>query len=155
MNRFDKQREISLKCDAKNSTYICISLSLYIYIYHTLDNRYGFAILIGNSKNHVATLTCLEWHTENMLTFHHRLVTDNLGDYLYLKNGSLKFEVDPHQFNMRLHHFSQYVFNLKKKRKEKSSQDCDWLGKWLIDVGIYGSKVAEGFSTFQRRSCPH
>ena len=32
--------------------------------------------------------------------------TGDVGDYLYLKNGSLKFEVDPHQFNMRLHHFS-------------------------------------------------
>ena len=70
-----------------------------------------------------------------------------MGDYLYLKNGSLKFEVHPHQFNMRLHHFSQYVFN----RKKKSSQD--WLAKWLIDVGIYGSKVVEGFLTFQHRSC--
>ena len=24
-------------------------------------------------------------------------------------------------------------------------QDCVWLVKWLIDVGIYESKVAEGF----------
>ena len=66
VNHFDKQREISLKCDAKN---IYVSLSIYMYIYHTLDNRYGFAISIGNTKNHVATLTCLEWHTENMFTF--------------------------------------------------------------------------------------
>ena len=57
VNHFDKQREISLKCDAK--TY----MSLSIYIYVTLDNRYGFAISIGNTKIHVATLTCLEWHT--------------------------------------------------------------------------------------------
>ena len=43
----------SLKCDAKNSTYI--------YIYnHPLDNRYGF-LSIRNTKNHVATLTRLEW----------------------------------------------------------------------------------------------
>ena len=39
--------------------HICLSL----YIYVTLDNRYGFAISIGNTKIHVATLTCLEWHT--------------------------------------------------------------------------------------------
>ena len=31
------------------------------------------------------------------------------------------------------------------KKQEKSSQDCDWLAKWLFDVGIYGSKMAEGF----------
>ena len=40
---------------------------IYIYIYRSLDNRCGFVISIGNTKNHVATLTCLECHTENML----------------------------------------------------------------------------------------
>ena len=60
---FDIQRERSLKWHAKNSTYI------YVYRYHALDNRYGFTISIGNTKNHVATSTCLEWHTENMLIF--------------------------------------------------------------------------------------
>ena len=49
------QQERSLKCDAKNLTYIYI-----IYIYHPLDNWYGF-LSIGNTKNHVATLSCLEW----------------------------------------------------------------------------------------------
>ena len=44
---FDKQRETALKCDAKSSTY----LSLYIYISHPLDNRYGFSLSIGNTKN--------------------------------------------------------------------------------------------------------
>ena len=38
---------------------------------------------------------------------------DNVGNYLYLDDGSFKFEVDPHQFNLRLHHFSQ--FERKKK----------------------------------------
>ena len=66
---------------------------------------------------------------------------------MYLKNGSLKFEVHPHQFNLTLHHRSQFVFKVTKK----SSKVCDWLVKWLIDVN--GFKVAEGFSTFQRRSC--
>ena len=29
-----------------------------------------------------------------------------------------------------------------------------WLaGKMVDDIGIYGSKVAEGLSAFQRRSC--
>ena len=34
-----------------------------------------------------------------MLNFHRdcRILIDNVGDYLYLKNGSFKFEVDPHQ----------------------------------------------------------
>ena len=50
-----KFRERLLKYDAKNWTYI------YIYIYHPLDNQYGFSLSIGNTKNHVATLTCLEW----------------------------------------------------------------------------------------------
>ena len=41
---------------------------------------------------------------------------------------------------------------LKKKcfLKLKSWQVCDWLDNY---VGNYGSKVAEGFSAFQRRSC--
>ena len=74
VNHFDKQREISLKY-VMPKTYLSLSLSIYIYIcmyiyiYVTLHNRYGFAISIGNTKIHVATLTCLEWHTENMLIF--------------------------------------------------------------------------------------
>ena len=41
----------TLKCDARNSTYI--------YIYHPLDNRYRFSLSIGNTKyDHVATSTC-------------------------------------------------------------------------------------------------
>ena len=68
VNHFDKQREISLKY-VMPKTSLSLSLSIYIYIYVTLHNRYGFAISIGNTKIHVATLTCLEWHTENMLIF--------------------------------------------------------------------------------------
>ena len=42
-----------------------VNICLYIYIHnHPLNNRYGFSLSIGNTKNHVATLTCLEWHTE-------------------------------------------------------------------------------------------
>ena len=50
---------------------------------------------------------------------------DNVDDYLYLKeseNGNLKFEVDAHQLDLRLHHFSQFPLN-------------DWLAKWLIMSG--------------------
>ena len=116
----------SLKCDAKNSTYI------YTYIYHPLDNLYGF-LSIGNTKNHVATLTCLQWILKYVVCVC-ALLIDNVGNYLYLNNGRFKFEVDPHQFNLRLHHFSQ--FQRIKKKKLKSWQVCDWLAKWLIILGF-------------------
>ena len=49
VNHFDKHREISLKCDAKN-----ISLSLYIYVYRTLDNRFlKILVVIGH--------VCIYW----------------------------------------------------------------------------------------------
>ena len=31
--------------------------------FHPLNIRYRFSMSIGNTENHVATLTCLEWHT--------------------------------------------------------------------------------------------
>ena len=78
---------------------------------------------------------------------------DNVDDYLYLKeseNGNLKFEVDAHQLDLRLHHFSQFPLNVKKKKKLAGL----WLaGEVVNHVGIYGSKAAEGLSAFQRRSC--
>ena len=42
------QRKRSLKCDAKNSTYIykLISIHIYRYRYHTLDRRYGFSLSV-------------------------------------------------------------------------------------------------------------
>ena len=99
-----------MKCDAKNSTYI------YIYmIYHPLDNRYGF-LSIGNTENHVATLTCLE----RLLKYVNipiilapklmscALLIVTVGNYLYFNDGRFKFEVNPHQFNLRLHHSSQF-----------------------------------------------
>ena len=63
------------------------------------------------------------------------LLIDNVGNYLYLNNGSFIFEVDPHQFNLRLHHFSQFQRKGRKK-KFKSCQICDWLAKWLIGLGF-------------------
>ena len=60
--------------------------------------------------------------------------------YIYLNNGSFKSEVDPHQFNLR-----------ERKKIFKSWQVCDWLAKF--NRIVYGSKVAEGLSAFQRRSC--
>ena len=146
----------------------CQELDIYIpvyNIYHPLDNRYGF-LSIGYTKNHVATLTCLEWlqgvTTEigvnipiilapKLMSHACALLIDNVGNYLYLNNGRFKFEVDPHQFNLRLHHFSQ--FQRKKKKKIQKLAGL-WLSGEMVDhIGIYGSKVAEGLSAFQRQSC--
>ena len=96
-----KFRVRSLKCDAKNSTYMHI-------IYITLSvNRYGFSLPIGNTKNHVATLICLEWLLKyvnisiilapKLMSHACALLIGNVGNYLYLNNGTFKFEVDPHQ----------------------------------------------------------
>ena len=61
---------------------------------------------------------------------------------MYLNNGSFKSEVDPHQFNLR------------EKKKDFQKLAGLWLaGKMVNRIGIYGSKVAEGLSAFQRRSC--
>ena len=70
---------------------------------------------------------------------------------MYLNNGSFKFEVDPHQFNLRLHYFSQ--FQRKGRKKNQKLADLWLVGKMVNRIGIYGSKVAEGLSAFQRRSC--
>ena len=72
---------------------------------------------------------------------------------MYLKeseNGNFKFKVDAHQLDLRLHHFSQFPFNVKKNQKLAGL----WLaGEVVNHVGIYGSKAAEGLSAFQRRPC--
>ena len=44
--------------------------------------------------------------------------------------------------------FEKNVFKIVK-----SWQVCDWFGEVDNHVAIDGSKVAEGFSAFQRRSC--
>ena len=91
---------------------------------------------------HYLNVTWASWR----LKYHYldRLVMDNVADYLYLKKGSLIFEVDPHQFNLRLHHFSRFAFNVKKIKSVRGS---------VIGWRICGSKVAVGISTFQCRSC--
>ena len=67
------------------------------------------------------------------------------------ENGSLKFEVGPHQFKLRLQHFSQFPVNVKKVSPKLAGL---WMaGEVVNHVGIYGSKAAEGLSAFQRRSC--
>ena len=68
------------------------------------------------------------------------------------RNGSFKFEVGPHQFNLKMQHFSQFHFDVKKKKLKKLAGL--WLaGEVVNHVGLYGSKVAEGLSVFQHRSC--
>ena len=90
-------RERSLKCDAKNSTYIYIYICvcIYVYIYITLSI-----------------------------------------------------------INLRLHHFSQFLFNVKKMvfKIFKSWQIYDWLAKRCNPAGLYGSKASDGCSAFQGRS---
>ena len=55
---------------------------------------------------------------------------------LVLEEWELQFEVDPYQFNLRLHHFPQFLLNVKKKKIFKSGQVSDWLAKWLIMLGF-------------------
>ena len=146
---FDIQRERSLKCDAKNSTYI--------YTYHPLNNRYGFSLSIGNTKNHVTTLTCLEWLLKyvntsvilapKVISHACAFLIDNVGNYLYLSNGNFKFEVDPHQFNLRLYHFSQ--FHNKKIDFQKLAGL--WLAGEMVNRIVLYEWLAKGLSAIQRR----
>ena len=61
VNHFEKHREISLKCDAKNISlyiYVCVYIYTYIYIniyiYITLDNRFlKILVVIGH--------VCIYW----------------------------------------------------------------------------------------------
>ena len=60
------------------------------------------------------------------------------------------FDIDfLYQFNLRLHHFSQFIFNVKKIFSK--------VGRSVIvvemanHVGVHRSKAAEGCSVFQRR----
>ena len=121
--------------------HISLSLSLslyiyiYIYIYITLHNRYGFAISIGNTKIHVATLTCLEWHTEN---FHHRLVLNIC-------------EAIPWYLCMFLSFSYEWRSSVVQARMCKLGRDPLIFLKILVVIGhvcIYWSKVAKGFSVF-------
>ena len=63
-----------------------------------------------------------------------------------------------HQFNLRLHDFPQFFYVIKNGFQNFQKLAGLWLvGEVVISnhhdrVGIYGSKVAEGCSAFQRRS---
>ena len=93
-------------------------------------------------------MTCLEWRLKyvnisiilalKLMSHACALQIDNVGNYLCLNKGSFKFEVNPHQFNLRLHYFSQFQREKKRKKREifKSWQVCDWPAKWLIVFGF-------------------
>ena len=107
---------------------------------------------IDNTKNHVAASTCFEWLLKYVnVSIILALLIDNVGNYLYLNNGSFKFEVDAHQINLRLHHFSEF----QHKKNEFQNLAGLWLAGEMVNrrIGIYGSKVAVGLSAFQRRPC--
>ena len=78
-------------------------------------------------------------------------------DWLFVceesRNGSFKFEVGPHQFNLKMQHFSQFPFNAWKKKDFQKLAGLWLAGEVVNHIGIYGSKAAEGLSAFQRRSC--
>ena len=59
-----------------------------------------------------------------------------------------------YQFNLRLHHFWGFFFSMLRKKLFFQKLAGLWLvGEVVNHVGLYGSKVAEGCSAFQRRSC--
>ena len=158
--------------------------TVYVYIsyrYNPLD-RYRFPILVGNRSfsYYYLVLSDILWKcvkASNISVGPYQIRIYNVGDHLYFK-----FEVDPHQFHLRLHHLSQFLFNVKKKKKKfyaswkmahgyadiamrryragplnilifKKLEGLWWVGEVVNHIWIYGSKVAEGSSAFQRRSC--
>ena len=46
-----------------------------------------------------------------------------------------------------------HSFNVKVEKKIQKLADLWLVGEMVNRIGIYGSKVAEGLSAFQRRSC--
>ena len=58
-----------------------------------------------------------------------------------------------HQFNLRLHHIWGCFSMLKKKNMFLKLAGLWLVGEVVNHVRLYGSKVAEGCSAFQRRSC--
>ena len=93
-----------------------------------------------------------QWWPKSLSPYGVTRLIDYVGGYLYLKeseNRNFKFEVDAHQLDLRLHHFT-ISFQFKKNQKLA----CLWLAGEVVNyVGIYGSKATEGFSAFQAWSC--
>ena len=130
----------------------------YIYIWKDLA-RWDVILMIFDSASIVTHIVCLnrrgsflvdnykifraslEWLLQYVnisiilapkLTSHVcALLIDNTGNYLSLNNGSSKFEVDPHQFNLRLHHFPQFQ---RKKYFQKLAGL--WLAGEIVVLGF-------------------
>ena len=102
-----------------------------------------------DSSSIIAHPVNLRWERSLMPRTRHIYVYDAL-DNRYGFSISVQPEIDCTTFH------SFFPWNVWKK---KVFQDFQKLaGLWLVGemdnhVGIYGSKVAEGFSAFQRRSC--
>ena len=101
------------------------SFNSYIYIYRhdpDTDFLYQWATL------NIIKLYHLSWVTyyENMSTFplaDYRIIIDNVVDYLYFKQGSCRYEVDPRSVQTDIAPFFAISFNVKKINffKNKSS----------------------------------
>ena len=87
---------------------------LAIYMYKEIYGYHLLDISIENTKN--LSYITLSW-------------------VIYCEN-----EVDPCQFDLRLQHFSKFLFNVFL-----------WLIGEVVRVRMYWFKAAEGFSAFQRR----
>ena len=82
------------------------------------------------------------------------LLIDNVGHHLYLNNEQMRAST------LRLILISStwdcitfHSFNVKVEKKVLKLADLWLVGEMVNRIGIYGSKVAEGLSAFQRRSC--
>ena len=134
----------------------CQELDILVYIYYIYIVKLSIIIwifLIDRQQlkpcsyidlSSVTTEICWYFHYScSKLTSHAcALLIDNVGNYLYMyfNNGSFKSEVDAHRFNLR-----------EKKNQKLAGL---WLAGVMVNrIGIYGSKVAEGLSAFQRRFC--
>ena len=99
--------------------------------------------------------TYLEWHSVKICSHSHYKLIYNVSDYLYLKNQRMRAS------NLKLVYisstwdcttFHNFLPMLKKIDFQKLAGL--WLaGEVVNHVRIYGSKVAEDLSAFQRRSC--
>ena len=75
--------------------------------------------------------------------------------YIYIDITLSISDVDfLYQFNLSLHHFwGVFFFNVEKKNVFQKLAGLWLVGEVVNHVGLYGSKVVEGCSAFQRRSC--
>ena len=79
------------------------------------------------------------------------LLIDNVGNYLYwiMRASTLRLILISSTWDCITFH----SFNVKVEKKNQKLADLWLVGEMVNRIGIYGSKVAEGLSAFQRRSC--